>query len=82
MCVFLDFFDCSMRCYSFFTSVASLSLSGLSWMEQRPARSRCFNVFFVFEHLIYSSATLNISDKLNGCQRIVEAKFTKAVYNF
>jgi len=49
-------------------------------MEQRPARSRCFNSLFVFEYLIYSSTTLNIKDKLCECQRIFVTFFTKTVY--
>ena len=50
--------------------------------KQRPASSRCFKVFFVFEYLIYSSTTLNIMDMLGGCQRENVLKFTKPVYNF
>ena len=51
-------------------------------MEQRPARSRCFNVFFVFEYLIYSSTTLNIMDKLWRCQRVFEVFLQKLCISY
>jgi hypothetical protein len=51
------------------------------WVERQPARScRSSEVFFVFEHLIYSSAMLNIMDKLWECQRVFVTFFTKGVY--
>ena len=45
---------CEEGCFIYF--LVFLFLLTLFLVEQRLARSRCYEVVFVFEHLIYSSA--------------------------